>query len=110
MTDPDIAAVRHALELQTKYYEAIDLPSLPQEEIQALASLARLEARLERWPIVVTGFTGVLACDFAAYHEDVEKVLGHPVYTHEFGMPDMQEKIKEAYRGEFRALAGKDAA
>jgi len=31
-------------------------------------------------------FTKELACPFAVFHEAVEKSLGRPVWTHEFGM------------------------
>jgi len=59
---------------------------------------------LARWPIVVTGFTGVLACSFDRFHEDAERVMGHPIWTHQFGDADFAERIKEAYRAEFLEL------
>ena len=31
-------------------------------------------------------FTAELACPFEVFHEAVEKSLGRPVFTHEFGM------------------------
>jgi hypothetical protein len=61
--------------------------------------------RLKRWPIVVTGFTGVLACkSFSDFHADVEEKLGCPVFTHELGNPEVVAKIKEVYRAEFLEL------
>lgn len=31
-------------------------------------------------------FTAELACPFSVFHEALEKVLGRPVFTHEFGL------------------------
>jgi hypothetical protein len=59
--------------------------------------------RLKRWPIVVTGFTGIMACkSFGDFHADVEAKLNRPVFTHEF--PQIKDEIKEAYRTEFLEL------
>lgn len=52
--------------------------------------------------IVVSGFTGYLACSFSELHADVIKRLGRPVWTHEF--PGLREQIKEAYRADFLAM------
>lgn len=41
---------------------------------------------------VITGFIGVLAVSWADFHEDVEKRLGHPVFTHQFGNEEFMEK------------------
>ena len=60
---------------------------------------------LQRWPIVVTGFTGVMACkSFGDFQADVEKKLGRGVWTHELADPKVEEEIKEAYREEFLEL------
>ena len=55
--------------------------------------------------IVITGFTGKLACKFADFHEDVERRLGEPVFTHQFGDKDFANKIEELYRADFLAMA-----
>ena len=53
--------------------------------------------------IVLTGFTGIMMLkDFSKFHEDVEKRLGRPVFTHEF--VDCAKEIKEAYRADFEKL------
>jgi hypothetical protein len=51
---------------------------------------------------IVSAFTGVLACDFNDMQEYVEKVMGRPVYTHEFAFN--ADEIKEATRADFLAL------
>ena len=51
--------------------------------------------------IILTGFSGKLFCNFSDFHEDVEKRLGHPVWTHEFGDKDFVARVKELYREDF---------
>ena len=52
--------------------------------------------------IVITGFTGVMACkSFSDFHGDVEKLLGRPVFTHEFGDTEFSKLIKELYKPDF---------
>jgi hypothetical protein len=54
--------------------------------------------------IVITGFTGITACRFSDFHEDVERRMGRPVWTHEFSNPEFEEKIKELYKNDFLSL------
>ena len=54
--------------------------------------------------IVITGFTGKLACKFADFHEDVEKRMGEPVFTHQFGDREFAKQIEELYRADFLAM------
>jgi len=54
---------------------------------------------------VVAAFTGIGIGEFAAMHSYVEKVLGYPVMTHEFGNKDLWEKIREAAYDDFVALS-----
>jgi len=54
--------------------------------------------------VVITGFTGIAACNFSNFHEDVERRMGHPVWTHEFGNPEFMEKVKELYKNDFLSL------
>ena len=51
--------------------------------------------------IILTGFTGVMCCKWADFHEDVERRLGRPIFTHEFASKLMEDKIKELYRENF---------
>lgn len=52
--------------------------------------------------IVLTGYTGITHCNFSDFHADVEKRLGHPVFTHEF--IGMTEKLQEVYKKDFMAM------
>lgn len=54
--------------------------------------------------LIITGYTGILACDFADFHEDVERRLGRPVFTHEFAFDEVREEIRDAYQDDFAAL------
>jgi hypothetical protein len=40
--------------------------------------------------------SGVLCCSFSEFHEWAEKLLGCPVWTHEFALPDTAERLKLA--------------
>lgn len=51
--------------------------------------------------IVVTGYTGIGACLFSDFHEDVERRLGRPVWTHEFGSEELWSQLKILYRDDF---------
>ena len=62
--------------------------------------------------IIITGYTGIMACNFTDFHEDVEKRLGYPVMSHEFGFANMRERIRDCYKEDFIAMcyAGEDNA
>jgi len=51
--------------------------------------------------IIITGYTGCTACNFSDFHEDVEKRLGYPVFTDQFGDRSFTEKIRMLYREDF---------
>ena len=52
--------------------------------------------------VVITGFTGILACDFSDFHAEVEARLGRPVWTHQFGDKDFAENtIKPLFEEDF---------
>ncbi len=52
--------------------------------------------------IVVSGYTGFLACNFEHLHADLEKRMGRPVFTHE--IPALEEEMKALYRDDFFAI------
>jgi hypothetical protein len=56
--------------------------------------------------IVITGFTGITACQFGDFHGDVEKRLGHYVFTHQFANKEFMEKVQELYREDFLSMLG----
>lgn len=55
--------------------------------------------------IIISGYTGFLVCQFSDLQNDVEKRMGRPVWTHEFGDEDFAEELKDLYRDDFIALA-----
>lgn len=53
--------------------------------------------------VVLTGFTGIMFVrNFSDYHEDVERRMGRPIWTHQF--PALADEIKELYRADFMAM------
>jgi len=54
--------------------------------------------------IVITGYTGIVMCDFSVFHADVESRFGRSVWTHEFGNEDFTEEVKDMYKDEFMYL------
>lgn len=59
--------------------------------------------------IVISGYTGFLCCNFGDLHGDVEKRIGHPVWTHQFATPEMRERVKTLYRDDFIAMCAPGA-
>lgn len=55
--------------------------------------------------IIVSGYTGFLICQFSDLQNDVEKRMGRPVWTHEFGDKDFSESVAELYKDDFIDLA-----
>jgi hypothetical protein len=55
--------------------------------------------------VAITGFTGVMACkSFSDFQADVEKRLGRPVFTHEFGDKKFADELKDLYAGDFLSM------
>jgi len=54
--------------------------------------------------IIVSGFTGRIACGFSDFHKDVEKRIGRPVWTHEFGSEEFAEQLRDLYLEDFRTI------
>ena len=55
--------------------------------------------------IIISGYTGFLVCQFSDLQNDVEKRMGRPVWTHEFGDESFTEQVEDLYREDFIALA-----
>lgn len=53
---------------------------------------------------VISGYTGILMIRFADYHADVEKRVGRPVWTHEFGNKEFSKEVKSMYKEEFLSI------
>ena len=54
--------------------------------------------------IVLTGYTGVMCCSFDDFQADVERRLGRPVWTHEFGDAAFARQVRELYTEDFNAI------
>lgn len=57
--------------------------------------------------VVITGFTGVMACPWQWFQEDIEQRLKRPVTVVVFGAEGFAEAIKELYREEFYQMCPK---
>ena len=54
--------------------------------------------------IVVMGYTNHTTLDFSLFHEDVEKRLGRPVWTHEFANQDFSNLVQNLYKEDFISM------
>lgn len=62
---------------------------------------------------IVMAYTGICMLsgeDFRFFHKYVEDVMGRPVFTHEMGIREIAEKIKEKSREDFLALCENSTA
>ncbi len=67
-----------------------------------------MERLTQEQAIIIMGYTGITVGDFSAFHEDVEKRLGRPVFTHELACKEVWEQIKEAYYDDFISLCPRE--
>lgn len=63
-----------------------------------------MERLTKEQAIIISGFTGICLCGFRQLHEDVERRLGRPVWTHEFASKEFSEQLKQVYKQDFLAL------
>lgn len=54
--------------------------------------------------VIVSAYTGYLACEFSDLHAAIEAKLGRPVLTHEMADRSCREEIRAAFRSDFLAL------
>ena len=61
--------------------------------------------------VIVSAYTGYLLCDdFSDVHNYIERLLGRPVWTHEFADKRLQEKIRELARPDLARICGRNNA
>lgn len=53
---------------------------------------------------IIGTYTGISCGPFGDIHEYIEKILGHPVWTHQLVDPVLLEKVKEKSKPDFLAL------
>ena len=58
----------------------------------------------KREKIIVSAYTGYLMCDFSDVHEYVEKILGRPVFTHEFASEEFNRELRKKSKKDFIEL------
>jgi hypothetical protein len=58
--------------------------------------------------IIIMGYTGIKTCAFNLLHEDVERRIRRPVFTHEF--PMLKDEIKNLYKDDFLDICYKGAS
>ena len=55
--------------------------------------------------LIVSGMTGICCISpFSLFHEDIEKRLGRPVFTHELASKEVMDEIQDAYKEDFLAM------
>lgn len=54
--------------------------------------------------IILTGFTGILCCDWKDFHREVEKRLDRPVFTHEFASSKFLETVQGFFKEDFERI------
>jgi hypothetical protein len=60
--------------------------------------------------VIISGYTGILCCEFQHLQMEVEKRMGRSVWTHEFatgGAAD-QEKVAALFKRDFLAICAKE--
>ena len=58
--------------------------------------------------VIISAYTGVLCCNFSDMHEYVEKLLGRPVWTHEFGSKLVKDEIEAKSKSDFLSICPVD--
>lgn len=58
---------------------------------------------------VIGAFTGITAGPFSDIHEYAERILGRPVWTHQFANEHVMAELKAAARADFMALVHEPA-
>jgi hypothetical protein len=64
-----------------------------------------VQALTREQAIVISAYTGILACPFDWLLADIERRLGRPMQV--VGLPFHGEEIKDAYRADFIAMCPK---
>ena len=54
---------------------------------------------------VITAATGILFTDFAVFHAYAEKLIGKPIYTHEFCNPELWAELRRLSKMDLQELA-----
>jgi len=50
---------------------------------------------------IVSAYTGFMLGDFGEFHEYAEKVIGRPIFTHEFANQSLIDELREKTKPDF---------
>ena len=65
--------------------------------------------RLSRDQAAIIGaYTGISCGPFSDVHEYAEKVLNHPVFTHEFANKELWKELREKCKQDFLSICAKE--
>ena len=59
----------------------------------------------KREAAIVSAYTGYLIGEFSTLHEYAEKIMGRPVFTHEFGNLRVAEELREQAKVDFVTIS-----
>ena len=62
------------------------------------------ERLTRRQAAIITAYTGITCGPFEAFHEYAQKLLGRPVWSHEFASKELASKIKDAATEDFLSI------
>jgi hypothetical protein len=57
---------------------------------------------------IVGAFTGIAAGSFGDIQEYAERVLGRPIWTHEFASKELSAELKDAAGADFLSICHRD--
>ena len=57
-----------------------------------------------RQAAIITAYTGITCGPFEVFVEYAEKLLGRPVWSHEFASKELASKIKELAKDDFLSI------
>ena len=95
-----------AIKMKWKYIDDV-IDTLPQENKKNILNTMKKYGDNKWWnsndPLYVARyqvFEDILMVPFDRYHEGIEKLLGRPVYTHEFGLnaEGLKQEVREAIK------------
>jgi len=58
----------------------------------------------KREAAIITAHSGMFMGDFGEFHKYVEEIMGRPVFTHEMGVKEIAEEIKQLSKDDFIKL------
>ena len=64
----------------------------------------------KREKFIVMAYTGIAMLPFDDFHEQVEKLMGRPVYSHEFALDLFINELKEKIKPDFLELCSQNTS